>query len=244
MLHCPVEHIHGTRQAATERLLSVLNGRWHLAPGNMLSSMMGSVYPQVGHIVGLGDRHGENILIDASSGDIVHVDFSCLFDRVRDLLASLSVYVHYVQMVDPTVCSNHDHASLQWPAHITACTRVCCRHADLLACRLRMRLSRENNSAHIRDPASTCFHVCVQGLTLELPEVVPFRLTQNLVDGFGVAGYEGVFRRAAEITLQARSSLSPWGPAPALLRLAEMPLHACLWSYRWPAGAHIKVMHM
>ena len=38
---------------------------------------------QVGHIVGLGDRHGENILIDASSGDIVHVDFSCLFDRVR-----------------------------------------------------------------------------------------------------------------------------------------------------------------
>lgn len=37
---------------------------------------------QVGHIVGLGDRHGENILIDASSGDVVHVDFSCLFDRV------------------------------------------------------------------------------------------------------------------------------------------------------------------
>lgn len=33
-------------------------------------------------MVGLGDRHGENILIDASSGDIVHVDFSCLFDRV------------------------------------------------------------------------------------------------------------------------------------------------------------------
>lgn len=38
---------------------------------------------QVGHIVGLGDRHGENILVDASSGDVVHVDFSCLFDRVR-----------------------------------------------------------------------------------------------------------------------------------------------------------------
>lgn len=37
---------------------------------------------QVGHVVGLGDRHGENMLIDASSGDIVHVDFSCLFDRV------------------------------------------------------------------------------------------------------------------------------------------------------------------
>ena len=35
----------------------------------------------VGHVVGLGDRHGENILLDASSGECVHVDFSCLFDK-------------------------------------------------------------------------------------------------------------------------------------------------------------------
>jgi serine/threonine-protein kinase ATR len=35
----------------------------------------------VGHIVGLGDRHGENILIDSTTGDCVHVDFSCLFDK-------------------------------------------------------------------------------------------------------------------------------------------------------------------
>jgi serine/threonine-protein kinase ATR len=41
------------------------------------------VRAQVGHIVGLGDRHGENILIDAASGDVVHVDFSCLFDKAR-----------------------------------------------------------------------------------------------------------------------------------------------------------------
>lgn len=30
---------------------------------------------------GLGDRHGENILVDQSNGDVVHVDFSCLFDK-------------------------------------------------------------------------------------------------------------------------------------------------------------------
>ena len=36
----------------------------------------------VGHIVGLGDRHGENILLDATTGDCVHVDFAFLFDRV------------------------------------------------------------------------------------------------------------------------------------------------------------------
>lgn len=27
----------------------------------------------------LGDRHGENILLDSTNGDCVHVDFNCLF---------------------------------------------------------------------------------------------------------------------------------------------------------------------
>ena len=31
----------------------------------------------------LGDRHGENILLDVNSGDVVHVDFNCLFEKVR-----------------------------------------------------------------------------------------------------------------------------------------------------------------
>ncbi|KAJ7388535.1 hypothetical protein OS493_037052 [Desmophyllum pertusum] len=35
----------------------------------------------VGHILGLGDRHGENILFDAACGDCVHVDFNCLFKK-------------------------------------------------------------------------------------------------------------------------------------------------------------------
>lgn len=36
----------------------------------------------VGYIVGLGDRHGENILFDSSCGDTVHVDLNCLFNKV------------------------------------------------------------------------------------------------------------------------------------------------------------------
>ena len=36
----------------------------------------------VGYMVGLGDRHGENILIDCTNGDVVHVDFSYLFNKV------------------------------------------------------------------------------------------------------------------------------------------------------------------
>ncbi|WVZ78438.1 hypothetical protein U9M48_026147, partial [Paspalum notatum var. saurae] len=79
-----------------------------------------AVWSMVGHIVGLGDRHGENILFDSTTGDCVHVDFSCLFDR---------------------------------------------------------------------------------GLQLDKPEVVPFRLTQNMIDGLGITGYEGVFLKVCEITL-------------------------------------------
>jgi serine/threonine-protein kinase ATR len=79
-----------------------------------------AVMSMVGHVLGLGDRHGENILFEESTGGILHVDFNCLFDK---------------------------------------------------------------------------------GLTFEKPEVVPFRLTHNMVDAFGAYGYNGPFRRTCEITL-------------------------------------------
>lgn len=40
----------------------------------------------VGYTLGLGDRHGENILFDSVSGDCVHVDFNCLFNKVSFVL--------------------------------------------------------------------------------------------------------------------------------------------------------------
>ena len=82
-----------------------------------------AVMSVVGHVVGLGDRHGENLLIDTATGECVHVDFACLFDK---------------------------------------------------------------------------------GELLEVPERVRFRLTQNIVDAFGVTGVEGVFRKACEIALQTQ----------------------------------------
>ena len=42
-----------------------------------------AVMSMVGYVLGLGDRHGENILLDQNNGDVVHVDFNCLFDKVR-----------------------------------------------------------------------------------------------------------------------------------------------------------------
>lgn len=35
----------------------------------------------VGYILGLGDRHGENVLLDSNNGETVHVDFDCIFNK-------------------------------------------------------------------------------------------------------------------------------------------------------------------
>ncbi|KAL6843536.1 hypothetical protein ACP4OV_026598 [Aristida adscensionis] len=39
----------------------------------------------VGHILGLGDRHLDNILMDFSSGDVVHIDYNICFDKGKRL---------------------------------------------------------------------------------------------------------------------------------------------------------------
>ncbi|XP_065530996.1 serine/threonine-protein kinase ATR isoform X2 [Lathamus discolor] len=80
-----------------------------------------AVMSMVGYILGLGDRHGENILFDSLTGECVHVDFNCLFNK---------------------------------------------------------------------------------GETFEVPEIVPFRLTHNMVNGMGPMGTEGLFRRACEVTMR------------------------------------------
>ncbi|CAH8869939.1 unnamed protein product [Trichobilharzia szidati] len=40
-----------------------------------------AVMSMVGYVLGLGDRHTENILFDSTGGDLVHVDFSCVFNN-------------------------------------------------------------------------------------------------------------------------------------------------------------------
>ena len=53
---------------------------WLEARGRFTRSC--AVWSAVGHVVGLGDRHTENILLDVNIGECVHVDFDCLFDKV------------------------------------------------------------------------------------------------------------------------------------------------------------------
>ncbi|GAB2269841.1 hypothetical protein Dimus_004759 [Dionaea muscipula] len=99
----------------------------------------------VGYIVGLGDRHSMNILIDQASAEVVHIDLGVAFE---------------------------------------------------------------------------------QGLMLKTPERVPFRLTRDIIDGMGVTGVEGVFRRCCEETLAVMRTNKE-----ALLTIVEVFIHDPL--YKW-----------
>ena len=52
---------------------------------------------------------------------------------------------------------------------------------------------------HFFDVSGVAFE---QGKFLPIPETVPFRLTRDLVDGMGLTGVEGVYRRCCEKTLE------------------------------------------
>eukprot|EP00656_Telonema_subtile_P005664 TRINITY_DN12582_c0_g1_i1.p1 TRINITY_DN12582_c0_g1~~TRINITY_DN12582_c0_g1_i1.p1 ORF type:complete len:612 (-),score=186.60 TRINITY_DN12582_c0_g1_i1:71-1906(-) len=99
----------------------------------------------VGYILGLGDRHLNNILIDTTNGELVHIDFGITFEM---------------------------------------------------------------------------------GKILPTPERVPFRLTRDIVDGMGIAGTEGTFKRCCEATLSVLRSGSE-----LLLAMAEVLRHDPL--QRW-----------
>ncbi|URE12214.1 FATC domain [Musa troglodytarum] len=99
----------------------------------------------VGYIVGLGDRHSMNILIDQETAEVVHIDLGVAFE---------------------------------------------------------------------------------QGLMLKTPERVPFRLTRDIIDGMGVTGVEGVFRRCCEETLSVMRTNKE-----ALLTIIEVFIHDPL--YKW-----------
>ncbi|CAF1708044.1 unnamed protein product [Brassica napus] len=65
-----------------------------------------------------------------------------------------------------------------------------------------------------------------QGLMLKTPERVPFRLTRDIIDGMGITGVEGVFRRCCEETLSVMRTNKE-----ALLTIVEVFIHDPL--YKW-----------
>ncbi|XP_027910249.1 serine/threonine-protein kinase SMG1-like [Vigna unguiculata] len=54
----------------------------------------------VGHVLGLGDRHLDNILIDFCSGDIVHIDYNVCFDKGQRLKVPEIVPFRLTQIIE------------------------------------------------------------------------------------------------------------------------------------------------
>jgi ataxia telangiectasia mutated family protein len=44
----------------------------------------------VGHVLGLGDRHVSNILLDNGTGEVVHIDLGIAFDQVSQFPVSIA----------------------------------------------------------------------------------------------------------------------------------------------------------
>jgi len=68
-----------------------------------------AVWSMVGFVIGLGDRHAENILFDSTTGDCVHVDFACLFNKGETLQVPERVPFRLTRnLVDPMGVSGHE----------------------------------------------------------------------------------------------------------------------------------------
>lgn len=57
--------------------------KWYAA--RLAFTHTSAVMSMVGFVLGLGDRHGENLLIDVTNGDAIHVDFNLLFNKGENL---------------------------------------------------------------------------------------------------------------------------------------------------------------
>jgi PI-3-kinase-related kinase SMG-1 len=109
----------------------------------------------------LGDRHLDNILIDFDSGEVVHIDYSILWNPYH--LYFHSFYGWTIMKKAKKMNLEHEFCSL-WSNRLDICFE--------------------------------------KGFKLRVPEVVPFRLTQNMHKALGFTGIEGTFRITCEHVLR------------------------------------------
>ncbi|CAE8617738.1 unnamed protein product [Polarella glacialis] len=67
-----------------ELLLSSLHPGQHFARCTAYTQSV-ALTSVIGHLIGLGDRHLDNLLLDLVTGEVVHVDYSICFDRGQRL---------------------------------------------------------------------------------------------------------------------------------------------------------------
>ena len=56
----------------------------------MYFSRSAGLWSILGFVMGLGDRHGDNILLDTANGECVFIDFDVIFNKV-----CMSIYIIY-----------------------------------------------------------------------------------------------------------------------------------------------------
>src|SRR6185437_12072359 len=44
-----------------------------------------AVMCMIGYVIGLGDRHLDNVLLDLSTGEIIHIDYNICFEKGKTL---------------------------------------------------------------------------------------------------------------------------------------------------------------
>ncbi|KAK0173761.1 hypothetical protein PV328_006909 [Microctonus aethiopoides] len=62
---------------------SINAGNWWLATKNYSYSV--AVMSIIGYIIGLGDRHLDNVLVDLTTGEVVHIDYNVCFEKGKTL---------------------------------------------------------------------------------------------------------------------------------------------------------------
>jgi phosphatidylinositol kinase/protein kinase (PI-3 family) len=57
-----------------------------------------AVMSMVGYVLGLGDRHLDNILIDFNTGEVVHIDYAICFEKALKLMVPELVPFRFTQV--------------------------------------------------------------------------------------------------------------------------------------------------
>ena len=122
---------------------------------------------QVGYLLGLGDRHPSNLMLDRYSGKLLHIDFGDCFEASmhREKFPEKAQRLPYLNyLITSRACT----CTMRCASRLVAYAYSCCNG---LECVLRW--------------VSISF--CVQ---------VPFRLTRMMINAMEVSGVEGNFRCA------------------------------------------------
>ena len=59
------------------------SAHWHRLTTSLTRSF--AVMSVIGYIIGLGDRHLDNLLIDLKSGEVIHIDYNVCFEKGKNL---------------------------------------------------------------------------------------------------------------------------------------------------------------